>query len=309
MRAPTGAEVTLVPGDLIGRMSRAALRIEDPRISEAHALVSLRGAGLKLLALRGRLTCRGKPLTEVALRPGMRLLLGGFYAIVVLDVTVPDRVVALKLPGLAPVVLDGVTSIHLDASGPRVVPGFDPAATATAWASEAGVHIRTRDGDERVLAPEVGPAAAGAETLAATMDITTEAGTARVGVTLVATTADRLATAETGRFDVPLRIVLHYDTVHIHPAQGATVALDGIGARLIFELAALSTPVAWEALAKALWSDETDPSILRQRWDQITSRVRKRLRDGRIRADLVRSNGLGLVELYLGPDDRIEDLA
>ena len=50
-RLPDGSVETLCAGDIVGRIWSAALRIDDPDISEAHALLSLRGEGLWLLAL------------------------------------------------------------------------------------------------------------------------------------------------------------------------------------------------------------------------------------------------------------------
>jgi len=87
-RLPSGEEVELEPGDIVGRMPRCDLRIEDPRISEAHALVSLRGPTLKLLVLRGRISVGGKTVTEVALSAGQRFLLGGFYPLIVTSFSV-----------------------------------------------------------------------------------------------------------------------------------------------------------------------------------------------------------------------------
>ncbi len=52
--APDGRSELLGPGDIIGRMPTATLTINDPHVSEAHALVSLRGSELKLPGLRGR---------------------------------------------------------------------------------------------------------------------------------------------------------------------------------------------------------------------------------------------------------------
>jgi hypothetical protein len=40
--AHAGERFTLVPGDLIGRHASCALQICNPRVSEAHAMVSLR---------------------------------------------------------------------------------------------------------------------------------------------------------------------------------------------------------------------------------------------------------------------------
>lgn len=283
-----------MPGDIIGRMPRSALRIEDPRISEAHALVSLRGAGLKLLALRGRLGVGGKPLTEVALTVGSRVLLGGFYPLIVTAVSLPERVYALALGDATPLVIDRVIVLRAINGALQASAGFDPDAEATAWGSERGVHLRHHDGSDELLG-------AG--------DATTVGGL-RVAVLLVDNLlAEQAATAQQGQFDVALHIVSHYDTVHVYPAHGSAIVFDGFAARLLAELGLIGTPVAWEAVAKALWPEEDDSGILRQRWDQATSRVRKRLREGRVRTDLVRSNRTGLVELYLGPQDRFEDNA
>ena len=70
VRLPDGSARELRPGDIIGRMRGAALCLDDPRISEAHALVSLRGSTLRLLALRGRMSVDGKPRSDAVLEPG-----------------------------------------------------------------------------------------------------------------------------------------------------------------------------------------------------------------------------------------------
>lgn len=97
--ASTGAVATLVPGDLIGRMWSAALFLDDPRVSEAHAMVSLRGDRLELLSLRGALTCDGMPATRVRLANGRRIGLVERLYLDVESVTCPA--VALVLTGLA----------------------------------------------------------------------------------------------------------------------------------------------------------------------------------------------------------------
>ncbi len=61
---PDGSHRELVHGDVIGRLPRAALALNEPTLSEAHAMVSLRGSLLKLLALRGRVTVRGRSLAD-----------------------------------------------------------------------------------------------------------------------------------------------------------------------------------------------------------------------------------------------------
>ena len=58
---PDGRDVEVGPGDLIGRTPSAAAVIDDPRIAEAHAFVSLRHGELHLLSLRRMVVVAGKP--------------------------------------------------------------------------------------------------------------------------------------------------------------------------------------------------------------------------------------------------------
>jgi pSer/pThr/pTyr-binding forkhead associated (FHA) protein len=69
---PDGSVRELEHGDLIGRLWSAALVIDDPRISEAHALVSLREGGFWLLSLRRKIAVGGRPVSEVRLEPASR---------------------------------------------------------------------------------------------------------------------------------------------------------------------------------------------------------------------------------------------
>ncbi|GEM_PF-3474727 len=69
--APSGREGGLVAEDLLGRAKRAELRIDEPRVSEFHAAVTLRRGGLRLRSLGGALVVEGKTLREVVLHPGM----------------------------------------------------------------------------------------------------------------------------------------------------------------------------------------------------------------------------------------------
>ena len=73
------------------------------------------------------------------------------------------------------------------------------------------------------------------------------------------------------------------------------------------EVVAFDGPVPWEVLAKELWPGEDDRNLLRRKLDVNLSRLRKKLRDARIRPDLVRSDGFGHVELFLHDGDRVED--
>ncbi len=83
----------LFEGALIGRARGAQARVHDPRVSEAHALLSVRDGAWWLLALRGPLEdVDGRPLgTAVRLQPGLCLRLGAGPNVEVVSLpTVPE---------------------------------------------------------------------------------------------------------------------------------------------------------------------------------------------------------------------------
>ncbi len=126
--------VELAHGDLVGRLPACRLHLDDPRVSEAHALVSLRGDALRLLSLRGRLTVDGAATQDVALRPGQRLDIGGAVSADVVEVVLPEEVVAVEGPGLPLQVLLTTTALVVErAPAPRL--GLRPggAPDAVAW--------------------------------------------------------------------------------------------------------------------------------------------------------------------------------
>lgn len=291
---PFGASVVLEPGDVIGRSPRAALRLDDPRISELHAYVSLRGAQLVMLALRGRMSVHGKPATEVPLVPGVRVLLAGTFPVVVESVEVPSTVLAIEGDGLASTAISGVMSLELTPE-PMLTPGFREDAEAVLWTSDERVRLRPRgDLDRSVAAGD-----------------TFEVG--GLGFSVRQVPLDELLQPETenyGHLVVPLEIVVFYDTVHIVPAEGGAgraVVLDGLTARIVSELAEIRSPVEWLSVARGIWPSVDDAAALRSRWDQSMHRLRKKLREGKIRMDLVRASHGGLYELFLGPRDLVRN--
>lgn len=64
--APDDTEWLLGPGDRIGRLASAALTIDDARVSEAHAMISLRGGELRLLGPPSRRPACAPPRGRVA---------------------------------------------------------------------------------------------------------------------------------------------------------------------------------------------------------------------------------------------------
>ena len=109
-RLPDGREHDLHPGDFVGRSSSAALYIDDARISEAHALVSLRGRELRFLQLRGRFALDGQQLGELTLREGLLIELAQGLTLEVLRVQLPPTLLALKGEGLPTQALHEISS-------------------------------------------------------------------------------------------------------------------------------------------------------------------------------------------------------
>lgn len=295
LRLPDGQDTTLAPGDLIGRNPRAALVVDDAAVSEAHALVSLREASLKLLALRGGfvLAPGEPPQTEVALAVGQSVWLSKDYRLDVEEVALPDAVLAVEGPGMARQVLAGVSSIVLDEAGRPTLHGrFRGGAAAVFWSVGEAWHVRVGDAASRAVGPgdrvEVG-------------------GVPLTLVQVALAGAGHRATVDAGSVHSPLRIVARYDTVHIHRDNAPVVVLTRTAARIISEMAIVGAPVHWESVAQEVWSRDLDAFTLRGRWDVSIQRLRRRLATAGIRSDLIATDGAGTVELVLYAGDRVED--
>jgi hypothetical protein len=287
----SGELIELEPGDLIGRASGCVLRIPDRRISEAHAMVSRRREGLALVALRGRITRDGKPKSRVALEVGTRVVLSGFFPLVVSAMSVSmTRLGVLDERARGdderPVPLGRVVSLHADRPP---IAYFDPDGLAHILGGRKGPRLR------QPAEPDI-PLQVG-ETFAVG-DRTYRLVETRLAV-------ESQSTIEPGQFEDALRIVAKFDVVQISSDSGRGLSLDGIAARLVSELAEIRAPVAWAELARVLWNAPADAAT-RHRWDQLLVRIRSKLRAAGIRGDLIRSNGSGLVELALGPGDKVK---
>lgn len=288
LRTDDSEVIELYAGDLIGRVWLAAWRIDDPRVSEAHGLVSLRGDHLRLLALRGRFTVDGRRVDEVDLVEGLRVDLAPGLGFTVLDVHVPAQIPALSIAGGPAQVLPGAVSLF---TAPDLQIGHPTRPDAVAWVWRSGEHWRVRhaDGRAQTLQTGVGFRVNGVE------------------VCLVeARVRASEPTIERSAVRPPLKIVARYETVHLHRRSAPAVVLDGLSARLVSELVSFGVPVPWQVLAEALWGREPDAARLRKRLDNVMGRLRESLRDAQIRDDLVRANGLGQIELLLDPEDRVD---
>ncbi|MEL6345750.1 MAG: hypothetical protein AAFV53_21755 [Myxococcota bacterium] len=281
---PDGRIVTAGHGAIIGRLSHATVHIADPRISEAHALISLRGRDLKLLSLRGRFVVAGRTLAEAILTPGLEVTLAPDLVVRVLSVQLPEHVMALEGPFGRQVLL-GPTSVF--DQPPRLEYGARPQALAVVWPLDG----------QWVLADGT-PLTAGDVLSLGPFDVhaVTEA------------VAPASPTVRSENFDAPLCVRVRFDSVHVQREGAPTLVLNGIIARVITDVAQSGGPVGWESLARSIWP-ALNPDTLRRRWDMQLVRLRAKLRDHGIRTDLLRADGLGLLELVLHADDELIDEA
>jgi hypothetical protein len=291
IRDPEGHVHELVHGDIVGRVWSAALQLDDGRVSEAHAMLSLREGQLQLIALRGRLAVEGQPQANVAIRPGLRVQLARGVELEVLEVSLPDHVLGVEGPTLPRQALPGVCSVLAD---PHV-------RLSAGWQEGARLHIWTTG--ERWMARKPGEAAAPLQA----GEVVLVGGEPLRLVEIPLHDAGHSATRRQGELDAPVHIVAAFDTVHIHREGGVPVTLGGLQARLVSELVAIDGPVSWSVLAEELWPDGDDAFLRRNRLDTLLSRLRRRFRAAGLRADLVRADGSGTVELFLYPHDRVED--
>ncbi|MCP4805173.1 MAG: hypothetical protein GY913_04650 [Proteobacteria bacterium] len=277
IRGPDGREHELVPGDVVGRLHTAALSIDDGRVSEAHAMVSLRDGALRLLALRGVFALDGRRVEEAVLQPGLVVTLAPGVAVEVLDVWLPEAVlgVAEPLRPLPPVcsLVDG-----------RLRVGWKEGATAHIWSTGGGWRVRD-DRGTRPLAP--------GDTVGSLQIVTLPL-------------QDTAPTRQDG-LAAPLHLVAHYDSLHVHRRNRLVLTLSGVLARMVCELVLLDGPVAWTLLAAEVWPDADDPQLARMRLDANLARLRAKLRAAGLRTDLVQPTGAGLIELRLQPGNTVED--
>jgi len=142
IRTRDGREVRLGHGDVIGRLWSAALSIDDPRVSEAHAMVSLRHGELHLLALRGRFSIDDKRLASLRLQRGQRIRLSRETTIEVVDVFLPRELLAIRGPGLPAQVLSGVCGL-IASEPPELVSPLPEDPDAVLWHNGSGWRLRT----------------------------------------------------------------------------------------------------------------------------------------------------------------------
>jgi len=293
VRTPDGRTVWMRPGDLIGRIATARLRLDDPRVSEVQAYLSLRGRALVLVALKGMLRGRSGRRSELPLEPGRRIHLLRELAIEVVDVVLPDTVPALSVEGGETVDLNGTVVSIRDGTLPELVSGFEADASAHVWADVDGCQLSLPGQPARLISVGV-------------LQIPGLSGEVRL-VERAIVDAGVAPTRLSGRIDAPLRIELRQETVFFHQTGRPTAELAGMPARLLCEVARFDAPTPWDWVAREVWGRELDRDTLRQRWDRTLRNLRKKLRGIGVREDLVRPDWSGNVELVLGPEDTVDD--
>lgn len=286
------SEITLHAGDLIGRISSAALCLNHPNISEVHALVSLRGNHLALLGLRGPLRVRGTTQATISLQEGQRIALCEAIELEVLSIDLPEQALALLVGGEAPAVLSASVYALLPGPPPRLCVGFDASAVAQVWSDAARAWISAPGGPPEEVVPGAAWIFSGVSVEATVMPLR------------VASTSP---TWQTGRVRRPLTLVLRFDSAAILQDGHELLALSGLPARILCELHAFGAPTLWSVVAGEVWKDDQADEILRNRWDRNLAILRRRLREADVRANLVRADGTGRFELHLEAGDVVQD--
>ncbi|HNC99468.1 MAG TPA: hypothetical protein PKW90_25265, partial [Myxococcota bacterium] len=273
------------------RTYQAGLRIDDPQISEAHALLSLRGEALVLLPLRRRIYVEHRPMESVTLRAGMQLGLAPRIDLTVEEVALPTTVLGIEGEGLPAQVLTHTCSLVLHPQ-PRLEPGTLDRAAAIFWPADVWWRMRPAGGADVDFEPGTRVTVQGQQVW---------------GIAFSLSTAGQSPTLQSPFGAV--HIISQFDTVHLQTGSGGTLVLAGQLARVVSELVTIGAPISWEGLAAQIWSDLPDRDLLRKRWDVLMVQLRKRLKEGGIRPDLIRSTGTGLVELVRMEGDLVEDRA
>ncbi len=279
----------LGPGDFIGRSDQASLCTEDPRVSEAHAMVSLRGAHLCLLALRGRFRVNGKVEGEVVLREGLIVELAPGLRMHCSGVVLPTKLPGLRIPSLPDFVLASTTAVFLEPT-PRVQRGYDASADAMFW--PVGPRWFAMVHGQRRQSIDVGE----------TIDVR---GTA---IDVVTMSVGHAAQARTRRsLRAPLRFHPEAKRVRITTEGAGELSIGGVPGRILATLVTHGAAMHWQELVDEVWQGERAfESALRKRFDVGLARLRRKLQPLLAEGEeLVVLDGAGALSLALGPDDSV----
>ena len=286
---PIGYAVDVGPGEFIGRSDQAALCLADPRVSEAHAMVSLRGRSLMLLGLRGRFKVRDEVVVECELTPGLVVELAPMLHLRCEAVHLPDALLGVRVGTLPTMVLAGTTSVYGGAS-PKILKGFHPDSDAVFWTTGDRWHV-TISGEHQP----------------ATTDLSLDLAGCAVHIERVPLA--ELAHARTRQvLRSPMRFVVSEHNVQIHRTGEPVLVIGGVPGRILSCVVAADSPVHWREVTELVWPDDLSlESALRKRFDVGLGRLRERLApifgDGE---EVLSMDGSGVLTLKLAAEDRLE---
>lgn len=289
-RHDTHERVMMGPGEFIGRSDVAAMCLDDPRISEAHAMVSLRDDGLKLLALRGRFRIDGKVTMSTTLKPGLLIELAQGVDILCESVTTPDALLGVSVPGLPNLILTG--TMTLDVQGvPSFKRGFDAQGDAVFWSVGTQWRVSLQGGPAQVL--ETGA------------QITCRG----VVCTIISVPLDQAKLARThNNLGTPSVFCCMNEVVRIQRVTMPVVVVGGIPGKILASLLRHGGAVRWQDVIDDVWpGDLSSLSVLRRRFDAGLGRLREQCRQTLTQGeDFITLDGAGTLTVHLGEHDRVE---
>ncbi len=288
LRLPSGTVVRAAHGAIVGRLASCAVQVDDPGISEAHALVSLRAGAFRMLSLRGQLVVNGAVVKEARLAPNVEVQLTPHVAVRVTRVELPRVVLAIEGPGVPRQALATSCAI-ITRPRPALVPGFHEAAQCWIWSNGIEWMLRISGSPDRPLRDGEQLDIDGVAFSTSLMALDIAGGAVTIAPTLELE---------------PLVITARFDLVHIARSDAAVVTIAGRPARIVSELAAMGGCAPWEVLAAEIWPAESRAK-LRKRLDVNLARLRRKLRSHRIRPDLISPRGNGTFELVLHARDSL----
>lgn len=273
-------------GEQIGRSELAALCLDDPRISEAHAMVSLRGKGLKLLALRGRFRVGAEEHREITLESGLDVELAPGLFVTCVEVILPERVLAIEFGALPRLIPLGTTTFYTHPR-PRIKHGYDPDGEAILWALGEHWRVQVMETGE-VLALDAEHAIALG---------TTELRTCYVSLEEMAYSKTRTSLREVKRIEVS------GDRVKVWRQSSPgklPVLISGVPGRICAAVIKHEHAASVQEIIDAVWpGDASLEHTLRKRFDTGLKRLRVRLEQLGFGADVLELDGAGTLILKI----------
>lgn len=306
LRLADGRQVHVSPPAIIGRMATADLCIPDPRLSEAHALISHRGSDLRILSLRGRISLGPRVVEELTLAAGQDLLLADEVLLRIERVVLPQRAISIHgVTGESTIVGGGVYSLLPADRGLMLHTGYRPGACAYLLCDCFSVSLVVGDTPaEELQIPSTFLVDSHRLSLIS-LPLITENQTLGPPSSVP---AERL----------PVRITSRGDTVRLEAPSRAPLVLGGLAARILAEVIAMGGgPVHWKVVADEIWPGEDNVLHLTDKWQKAVQRLRSKLISGGLRENLVYRDRSGLIELLLldgdvvveaddGPDEPVD---